>query len=197
VQELGHDQVRDRVVDLTREEDDPLLEQAGVEIERALAAGALLDDGRDEDLAHGASISSATGRLHHVGAARTVVQLWGCMSPEDVTREIDLPAAPDEVWRSMTEPEALGEWLEADVELDPRPGGSASFRFADGEMRRAFVRDVEPGRRLAFTWWPLTGAEVGQATTVTITIEPAGAGSRLRLVESPRARTRARAAVVA
>jgi hypothetical protein len=55
VQELGHDQVGDRVVDLAREEDDPLLEQAGVQVEGPLAAGALLDDGGDEDLAHDAS----------------------------------------------------------------------------------------------------------------------------------------------
>jgi uncharacterized protein YndB with AHSA1/START domain len=111
----------------------------------------------------------------------------------DVTREVDLPATPDEVWKQVTESDCLGEWLEADVELDPRPGGAGSFRFADGEVRRALVRDVEPGRRLAFTWWPLTGEDVGRATTVTITIEPTDGGSRLRLVESPRARARAAA----
>jgi uncharacterized protein YndB with AHSA1/START domain len=116
---------------------------------------------------------------------------------EDVTREVDLPAPPDEVWRSVTEADQLGDWLEADVELDPRPGGAATFRFADGEVRRALVREAEPGRRLAFTWWPLTGDEVGRATTVTITIDPTDAGSRLRLVESPRARTRAVAVAVA
>src|SRR5262245_62613751 len=55
MQELGHDQVRHRVVDLTGEEDHPLLEQAGAEVEGPLAAGAPLDDGRDEDLAHDAS----------------------------------------------------------------------------------------------------------------------------------------------
>jgi uncharacterized protein YndB with AHSA1/START domain len=119
------------------------------------------------------------------------------MTPDEVTREIELPAQPDEVWRSVTEPDELGDWLEADVELDPRPGGTGSFRFADGEVRRALVRDVEPGQRLAFTWWPLTGDDVGRATTVTITIEPSGDGSRLRLVESPRAGARARATAVA
>ena len=119
------------------------------------------------------------------------------MSPEDVTREVELPAGPDEVWRSVTESDELGDWLEADVELDARPGGSGSFRFADGEVRRALVRDVQPGQRLAFMWWPITGADIGRATTVTITIEPSDAGSRLRLVESPRARARARAGAVA
>jgi uncharacterized protein YndB with AHSA1/START domain len=115
----------------------------------------------------------------------------------DVTREIDLPASPDEVWKQVADSDRLGDWLEADVELDARPGGSGSFRFADGEVRRALVREVEPGERLAFTWWPLTGEDVGRATTVTITIEPAGAGSRLRLVESAPARSRALAGAVA
>jgi uncharacterized protein YndB with AHSA1/START domain len=115
----------------------------------------------------------------------------------DVTREVDLPASPEEVWEQVAETDQLGDWLDADVDLDIRPGGTGSFRFADGEVRRALVRDVEPGRRLAFTWWPLTGDDVGRATTVTITIEPSEAGSRLRLVESPRARTRARVTAVA
>jgi uncharacterized protein YndB with AHSA1/START domain len=119
-----------------------------------------------------------------------VVQLWGCMN-SDVTREIDLPASPDEVWKQVADSDRLGDWLDADVELDARPGGAGSFRFADGEVRRALVREVEPGERLAFTWWPLTGEDVGRATTVTITIEPTGSGSRLRLVESAPARSRA------
>jgi uncharacterized protein YndB with AHSA1/START domain len=116
------------------------------------------------------------------------------MNPDaaaEVSREIELPAPPDEVWRSVTEADQLGDWLEADVELELRPGGTGTFRFPDGEVRRALVREVEPARRLAFTWWPLTGDEVGRATTVTITIEPRARGSRLRLVEAPRARARA------
>jgi uncharacterized protein YndB with AHSA1/START domain len=111
----------------------------------------------------------------------------------DVTREVELPAAPDEIWQQVAESDQLGEWLDADVELEVRPGGAGTFRFADGEVRRAMVRDVEPGRRLAFTWWPLTGERLGRATTVTITIEPSNDGSRLRLVESQTARARAAA----
>ena len=111
----------------------------------------------------------------------------------DVEREIELPAAPPEVWEQVVDAEALGDWLEAEVELDLRPGGAAMFRFADGEVRRAMVREVEDGQRLAFTWWPLTGPEIGRATDVTITIEPCGDGSVLRLVER-RARSRALAA---
>jgi len=44
VQELGHDQVGDLVVDLGAEEHDPLVEQAAEDVEGALAAAVALDD---------------------------------------------------------------------------------------------------------------------------------------------------------
>lgn len=116
------------------------------------------------------------------------------MGSERVEREIELTASPDEVWRQVADADALGDWLEADVDLEVRPGGAGSFTFADGEVRRAMVREVDEGARLAFTWWPLTGPQVGQATTVVITIEPRDHGSRLRLVETMSARLRALAA---
>jgi uncharacterized protein YndB with AHSA1/START domain len=115
----------------------------------------------------------------------------------EVTRDVELAAPPDEVWRQLADSDRLGDWLDAEVDLEFRPGGTGAFHFADGEERRAMVREVEPGRRLAFTWWPLTGTDVGRATTVTITIAPSEGGSRLRLVESPSARARAAAVAVA
>ena len=47
VQELRDDEVRDLVVDRAAEEDDPLVEQAGVDVVLALAAGGALDHHRD------------------------------------------------------------------------------------------------------------------------------------------------------
>ena len=52
MQQLRDDEVRDLVVDGRAEEDDPLVEQAAVDVERALPAGGLLDDHRDQ-WAHG------------------------------------------------------------------------------------------------------------------------------------------------
>ena len=46
--ELGDDHVRDVVLDLLAQEDDPLAEQPGVDVERALAPRGLLDDHRDQ-----------------------------------------------------------------------------------------------------------------------------------------------------
>ena len=48
VQQLCDDEVGDLVVDGRADEDDALVEQARVDVERALAASALLDDHRDE-----------------------------------------------------------------------------------------------------------------------------------------------------
>src|SRR5207247_8120230 len=47
MEKLRHDQVRDLVVDGRAEEDDPLVEQARVDVERALAARGLLDHHRN------------------------------------------------------------------------------------------------------------------------------------------------------
>jgi hypothetical protein len=48
VQQLRHHEVGDLLVDRLAEEDDALVEQAGVDVERPLSARALLDDHRDQ-----------------------------------------------------------------------------------------------------------------------------------------------------
>src|SRR5205085_10186256 len=49
-----------------------------------------------------------------------------------ITRTVELPAPAEEVWRSLTEPERLEEWLGSVVELDVRPGGSGVIVEGDG-----------------------------------------------------------------
>src|ERR1700722_5796317 len=46
MQQLRHDEVRDLIVDGSPEEDDSLVQEAAVDVERALPAGGLLDDHR-------------------------------------------------------------------------------------------------------------------------------------------------------
>ncbi|HZC28630.1 MAG TPA: SRPBCC domain-containing protein, partial [Gaiellaceae bacterium] len=70
----------------------------------------------------------------------------------EVTREVVVPAPPEEVWQALTEPERLEEWFANEVELDVRPGGAALFRWDDGEERRAAVREVQPEERLVLDW---------------------------------------------
>jgi uncharacterized protein YndB with AHSA1/START domain len=96
-----------------------------------------------------------------------------------VRREAVLDASSGEVWEALTDERLLGEWLAPEAELDPVPGGVASFRFADGERREGTVLEVEEGRSLAFAW----SREDGSASVVSFSLEPAAGGTRLVVVE--------------
>jgi uncharacterized protein YndB with AHSA1/START domain len=100
-----------------------------------------------------------------------------------IYKEIVLPASRDEVWDALTEPDRLEEWFANDVELDLRPGGGASFRWSNGEERRATVVEVETERRLAFEW-----EDEGE---VEFTLEDDADGTRLTVVETAPAWTTA------
>jgi uncharacterized protein YndB with AHSA1/START domain len=91
-------------------------------------------------------------------------------------RVIDAPA--DEVWEALTEASLLSEWLGDEVELDPREGGELSVRTGS-EERRGGVAWVEEGRELAFTW----SRDGDPPSLVELSLEPAVAGTRVRVVE--------------
>jgi uncharacterized protein YndB with AHSA1/START domain len=93
-----------------------------------------------------------------------------------IRKEITLPSPREDVWEALTDPERLSDWFANDVELDLRPGGGASFRWANGEERHATVTEVEPERRLAFEW-----EDEGE---VRFTLADAGEGTRLVVVET-------------
>lgn len=66
----------------------------------------------------------------------------------EVMREVEVDAAPDDVWAALTEAAQLEEWFANEVELDPRPGGRGVFRWGNGEVREAEVELVEEGSRI-------------------------------------------------
>lgn len=84
------------------------------------------------------------------------------------------PAAPENVWRAWTDPQALTRWFgpgEAnsvfEAQLDVRVGGrySIAFRTPDGEEHRVrgeYVEVDEP-RKLVFSWaWQSTPDRVSR-----------------------------------
>ena len=99
----------------------------------------------------------------------------------EVTRELVVPAPPDEVWDALTEPDRLREWFANSVELD-LDGREGVFRWDDGEVRRARVEAVDPGRSLRMVWWDED--DPGDRSTVAFSIEEAPAGTRLVVTES-------------
>jgi uncharacterized protein YndB with AHSA1/START domain len=100
----------------------------------------------------------------------------------DVSRELVLPAPPEEVWEALTDPARLGEWFANEVELDPQPGGEGVFRWEGGEVRRATVHEVDVGRRFSFSWSDEESPE--EETRVVFTLEEVPEGTRVTVSES-------------
>jgi uncharacterized protein YndB with AHSA1/START domain len=99
----------------------------------------------------------------------------------EVEREIVLDAAPDEVWRALTDPERMDGWLGEEAEIELEPGGELHLIDpVDGE-RTGWVEAVEPGRRLA-VWWQAAGDD--ESTRVQFDIEERVDGTVLTVVET-------------
>ena len=101
-----------------------------------------------------------------------------------ITRELDLPVAPDAVWRAITQPEWLESWLAETVSIQLHPGGDAQF-IVDGEAREGWVEAVRPPSDerpgvLTF-WWQAVGEP---ASRVSLRLTPTEDGTRLRVVET-------------
>lgn len=97
-----------------------------------------------------------------------------------VERSTDVPADAADVWFAVVS----GDWLGDEADLDARVGGEGVVRDG-GHLRHVVVEAVDPGRRLVYRWWPLTPDGVGAASRVDIGLEPAGAATRVIVVETP------------
>ena len=93
-----------------------------------------------------------------------------------IRREIELDAPPDEVWRALTDEDELEQWFANEVELDLEPGGEGTFRWGDGDERRAVVEEVDPKHRFVFTW---------DGSRVAIDLEEIPEGTRVIVIEAP------------
>ena len=102
---------------------------------------------------------------------------------ESISMEFDLHHMPGKVWRALTDPVLLTEWLLPVVELKLEPGAAFMFRTQphpgwDGTVNCRFV-EIETHRKLSYTW------DVPFLTTVvTFTLTPTESGTRLSLVQS-------------
>ncbi len=105
-------------------------------------------------------------------------------SPTDsLSMDFDLRHLPEKVWRALTDPVLLAEWLLPVVGLDLRPGASFTFQAPpkpgwDGTVS-CQVLEIEAKRKLSYAW------RVGDIdTVVTFTLTPTASGTRLSLVQS-------------
>ena len=105
--------------------------------------------------------------------------------PDRIERTIELAHPPVQVWAALTTAEGLGTWFGNEATIDLRPGGSARMSWADGPTVEMRVERMEEPTVFGFTW-PIFGLpeDDPRRTYVEFTLEPAGAGTRLTVVES-------------
>lgn len=105
------------------------------------------------------------------------------LQTEAISFDFDLPHAPEKVWRALTDPELLTEWLLPVVALKLEPGAAFTLQAPpqpgwDGSVNCRFL-EIEVQRKLSYTW------VVGDIdTVVTFTLTPTASGTQLSLVQS-------------
>jgi uncharacterized protein YndB with AHSA1/START domain len=105
---------------------------------------------------------------------------------ESLSFEFDLQHAPEKVWRALTDPVLLAEWLLPVVEGKLEPGTAFTFKTQpypgwDGTVN-CRVLEIETHKKLSYKW--VVGGDLDLDTVVTFTLTPTSSGTRLSLVQS-------------
>ena len=96
-----------------------------------------------------------------------------------VVIERDLAFPPEKIWRALTQPHLIEEWL---MQTDFKPVEGHRFNLRrEPKPDLSIVIDcqvlaVEPNRTLSYTW-----AAYGMESVVTFTLTPTSTGTHLRM----------------
>ena len=94
-----------------------------------------------------------------------------------VVVEREIPYPPEKIWRALTQPHLIEEWL---MTNDFKPVVDHRFNLrADWGGVDCQVLAVEPNRTLSYTW-----AALGLDSVVTWTLTPTSTGTRLRMEQA-------------
>jgi uncharacterized protein YndB with AHSA1/START domain len=94
-----------------------------------------------------------------------------------VVIEREMPFPPDKIWRALTQPHLIEEWLMKN-DFNPVVGERFNLR-ADWGAVDCQVLVVEPNKTLSYTW-----AAHGLESVVTWTLTPTKTGTHLRMEQS-------------
>ena len=94
-----------------------------------------------------------------------------------VVVEREIPHPPEKIWRALSEPHLIQEWLMKN-DFAPIVGHRFSFR-GDWGAADCQVLTVEPHKVLAYTW-----CAYGLESLVTWTLTPTSTGTHLRMEQS-------------
>jgi uncharacterized protein YndB with AHSA1/START domain len=97
-----------------------------------------------------------------------------------IEREIAIAARPETVWEFFVDPEKACRWMGTSAELDPTPGGIYRVEVLPGNVARGVFVELDPPRRLVYTWGWEDGAGsplAAGSTTIEIDLVPEGDGT--------------------
>ncbi|WP_437779380.1 SRPBCC family protein [Sorangium sp. So ce1097] len=102
---------------------------------------------------------------------------------ESISFDFDLPHSPEKVWRALTDPALLAEWLLPVIGFKLEPGADFTFKTQaypgwDGTVNCRLL-EIEAHRKISYTW-----SVPFLDTVVTFTLAPTASGTRLSIVQS-------------
>lgn len=99
-----------------------------------------------------------------------------------VVVERDIPFPPEKLWRALTQPHLIEEWLMKN-DFKPVPGHRFNLRREPkpdvNVVIDCEVLEVEENKSLSYSW-----AAFGTDTVVTFTLTPTSTGTKLRVEQS-------------
>ena len=105
---------------------------------------------------------------------------------DTISFEFDLQHSPAKVWRALTDPELLAEWLLPVFDLKLEPGATCTLKTQayppwDGVVNCKML-EIEAQKKLSYSWF--VGGGMNLDTVVTFTLTPTPSGTHLSLVQS-------------
>ena len=98
--------------------------------------------------------------------------------------ERDIGHPPEKLWRALTQPHLIEEWLMKN-DFAPRVGHRFNLRGEWGGVLDCEVLSVEPHKTLSYTWnFRHDDAAFNLTSVVTFTLTPTANGTHLRMEQS-------------
>lgn len=101
-----------------------------------------------------------------------------------VVVEREFPYPPEKLWRALTQPHLIEEWLMKN-DFKPAVGHRFNLRGEWGGVLDCEVLAIEPNRSLSYTWnFTHDDAAYDLKSVVTFTLTPTRTGTHLRMEQA-------------
>lgn len=106
---------------------------------------------------------------------------------KSIVVERTMPHSPEKIWRALTQSPMIAEWLMQN-DFKPEPGHKFQFRAKPmpgwSGITNCEVKEVDPPKRLVYSWGDGTESASGLRTVVTWTLTPTSNGTLVRMEHS-------------